>query len=93
MNEIYGRRHDSIKEYLSSDIAALYDVDRWSKVTSNDIMLAAHSLLRYVLVDKLADAMGVPRRANLNVIPRSSPPVMGDRLQKVQRRPYHPLIV
>jgi hypothetical protein len=72
MSGIHGRRWDTVTKYLSSDTVALRDGKRFTGHHASDIMLAVHSLLRYALVDKLADAIGLPKHPNLPVVPRST---------------------
>jgi hypothetical protein len=58
------------------------DVARWSSSYRNDLLLAAHSILRYTLLDKLMDAVGLPRHPCFKVIGRSAKPEMSEKFTK-----------
>jgi hypothetical protein len=77
------RKGQTIQEYLSADGSAMRDVARWTTVYRNDLLVAAHSVLRYTLLDKLMDAVGLPRHPSFKVIQRSAKPELSEKLTKV----------
>jgi hypothetical protein len=81
---------DTAIEYLSSNAAQIRDVHLWDKTWRTGIMVAAHAVFQFALVDKLADAAGLPLSRNYRTVPRSPTPDLGGTMTKVR---FHNLTV
>jgi len=74
--------------YLRSSADELLDVKLWDRVRPTDISSACHLLLRYSLLDRLADAFGIPRQPSFRPAPRRIlPDSAAQRFMKVSL--YH----
>jgi hypothetical protein len=72
------------------DSTQIRDVQLWEKSFRTDIMLAVHCVLQYALVDKLADAAGLPVSSSYRVVPRSPRPDLGVAMTRVCVSPQYP---
>jgi hypothetical protein len=49
-------------DYLASDAEKLINVKNWDQSFNTDIVAATHFLMRFSILDRLADAYGLPRQ-------------------------------
>ena len=68
--EFTGRQRETVLAYLNSSQAELLDVSSWTSSTT-DLMLAAHTLLRFCVLDRIFDVMDIPPQPTLRVVTRT----------------------
>jgi hypothetical protein len=59
------RQLQNAREYLSANIDSLLDARKWDSMYNSDIVSVTHLILRFALLDRLADAFGFPREPTL----------------------------
>jgi hypothetical protein len=64
------RMYRNAERYLGSDADNLINVKNWDGVFPGDIASACHLLLRFSLLDRLADAFGIPGQPSFRPAPR-----------------------
>jgi hypothetical protein len=57
-----GRMLENINQYLNADANSLMTLSNWDRLFKNDVVQASHFLLRFSLLDRLADAFGLPKQ-------------------------------
>jgi hypothetical protein len=75
------RKKENIETYLRASSADLLNANQWTDKFSKDIMIAAHTIMRFSLLDKLLDAMGFPVLEGLSEKERQAFPRMTGRME------------
>jgi hypothetical protein len=70
---------------METNKAGFYDSDYWKDVWAGDLSVATHLLLRYTLVDQLADAIGFPSDPARAHVPPSKMPISLDKNHKINQ--------
>jgi hypothetical protein len=73
---------DNTTKYLSADAESLMDVEKWSGMYHQDVAAASHLLMRFSMLDRLADAFGTPRQPSFVSSKRSLLPSLSRAFEK-----------
>jgi hypothetical protein len=68
------RKKENIQGYFQANIPGLLDLKRWKDCFSNDIMIAAHTILKFSLLDRLVDALELPASDGILQVERGQLP-------------------
>jgi hypothetical protein len=79
------RKKENIQTYFQADAGGLVDLKRWKDSFSGDVMIAAHTMMRFSLLDKLLDALEFPAFDGLSKMERRKFPVMSDKMENKVR--------
>jgi hypothetical protein len=73
----------NVKDYFDAGVEKLINTSSWDKVHKQDIAAAAHLLMRYSLLDRLADAFEIPKQTNFIASGRRKMPHLTKNFERV----------
>jgi hypothetical protein len=87
------RKKENIQQYFQADAKGLVNLKRWEGSFRTDIMVAAHTMLRFSLLDKLLDAFEFPVCEGLSQMDRCEFPAMTEKMEEKVRNLIYFMII
>lgn len=75
---------ENATKYLSADAEELMDVELWNNMYNQDIVASSHLLMRFSMLDRLADAFGTPQQSTFIALTRHQLPSISRALERVR---------